>query len=70
METPFMEFFAPGLADGGLRIVRFEFPLIRRSKGTSRTRIWVHFSGSGSRHIVDAWKAFLRVIGFPGRQTT
>lgn len=26
MDTPFMEFFAQGLAEGGLRVVRFEFP--------------------------------------------
>ena len=34
METPFREFFAQGLADGGLRVVRFEFPyMAQRRRG-------------------------------------
>jgi len=38
MDTPFMEFFAQGLADGGLRVVRFEFPYMaqRRLGGPKR----------------------------------
>src|SRR5687767_6238679 len=35
MDTPFMNFFASGLADRGLRVVRFEFPYMakRRTAG-------------------------------------
>ena len=38
MDTPFMEFFAEGLAQGGLRVVRFEFPYMaqRRLGGPKR----------------------------------
>ena len=38
METSFMEFFAQGLAAGGLRVVRFEFPYMaqRRLGGPKR----------------------------------
>jgi predicted alpha/beta-hydrolase family hydrolase len=35
MDTPFMSFFATGLSDRGLRVVRFEFPYMaaKRSMG-------------------------------------
>ena len=38
MDAPFMEFFAQGLAAGGLRVVRFEFPYMaqRRLGGPKR----------------------------------
>ena len=37
MATPFMEFFAHGLAEGGLRVVRFEFPyMAQRGLGGSK----------------------------------
>ncbi len=37
MYTPFMDFFAQGLADGGLRVVRFEFPyMAQRRRGGSK----------------------------------
>ena len=38
MDTPFMEFFAQRLAEGGLRVVRFEFPYMaqRRLGGPKR----------------------------------
>lgn len=38
MDTPFLEFFAQGLAAGGLRVVRFEFPYMaqRRLGGPQR----------------------------------
>jgi hypothetical protein len=38
MDTPFMEYFAQGLAEGGLRVVRFEFPYMaqRRLAGPKR----------------------------------
>ena len=38
MDTPFLEFFAQGLAKGELRVVRFEFPYTaqRRRGGSKR----------------------------------
>ena len=32
MDTPFMNFFAEGLADRGLRVVRFEFPYMAKRR--------------------------------------
>ena len=45
MDTPFMEFFAERLAQGGLRVVRFEFPYMAerqlggRKRPASRTHV-------------------------------
>ncbi len=38
MDTPFLEFFAKGLADGGLRVVRFEFPYMAQRRLGGRKR--------------------------------
>ena len=38
MDTPFMTFFAEGLAAGGLRIVRFEFPYMAERRRTGKKR--------------------------------
>ena len=39
MDSPFMDAMAAGLAEGGLRVVRFELPYMRRRR-TSRTSVW------------------------------
>jgi predicted alpha/beta-hydrolase family hydrolase len=36
MDTPFMNFFATGLADRGLRVARFEFPYMAKSRETGK----------------------------------
>ena len=36
MATPFMNYFASGLADGGFRVVRFEFPYIASRSKTGK----------------------------------
>jgi uncharacterized protein len=36
MDTPFMSFFANGLADRDLRVVRFEFPYMARRRQTGK----------------------------------
>lgn len=36
MDTPFMEFFAEGLAEKGIRTVRFEFPYMARRRTTGK----------------------------------
>ena len=36
MDTPFMNFFAAGLAEHGLRVVRFEFPYMTNSRKTGK----------------------------------
>jgi uncharacterized protein len=38
MDTPFMEFFARGLAEGGYRVVRFEFPYMAERRQGGRKR--------------------------------
>src|SRR3546814_4044108 len=37
MDTPFLSFFATGLAAHGLRLVRFEFPYMARRRSESGT---------------------------------
>ena len=36
MDTPFMNFFAEGLAEHGLRVVRFEFPYMAKRRTTGK----------------------------------
>src|SRR5262245_60249440 len=36
MDTPFMNFFAAGMAEHGLRVVRFEFPYMTNSRKTGK----------------------------------
>lgn len=36
MDTPFMNFFATGLADRGFRVVRFEFPYMASKRNTGK----------------------------------
>ena len=36
MDAPFMNFFAEGLAERGLRVVRFEFPYMAKSRQTGK----------------------------------
>ncbi len=36
MDTEFMDFFATGLADRGLRVVRFEFPYMVKRRETGK----------------------------------
>ena len=36
MHTPFMDFFAEGLAERGLRVARFEFPYMARARASGK----------------------------------
>jgi predicted alpha/beta-hydrolase family hydrolase len=38
MDTPFMNFFASGLADRGIRVVRFEFPYMAAKRLTGKSK--------------------------------
>src|SRR5277367_1354770 len=38
MDTPFMNFFAAGLADRGHRVVRFEFPYLASKRSTGKSK--------------------------------
>lgn len=37
MDTPFMNFLAEGLAETGLRVVRFEFPYMAKARKSGKT---------------------------------
>ena len=38
MDTPFMSFFATGLSDRGIRVVRFEFPYMAANRSTGKAK--------------------------------
>ena len=38
MDTPFLDFFARGLASEGIRVARFEFPYMAERRKTGRKR--------------------------------
>lgn len=38
MDTPFMDYFAKGLADRGFRVVRFEFPYMAAKRRTGKSK--------------------------------
>ena len=38
MDTPFMDAMAAGLADAGLRVVRFEFPYMAKRRNDGKRR--------------------------------
>ena len=52
MDSPFMDAVAQGLAAGGLRVVRFEFPYMaaRRVDGKKR-------GPNGQQILLDTWRA-------------
>jgi len=61
MDTPFMKFFAEGLADRGFRVARFEFPYMASRRKTGR-------GGPPDREPVlrETW---LKVVEMLGRET-
>lgn len=65
MDTPFMEFFAQGLAEGGDRVVRFEFPYMaqRRKSGTRRPPDREEVLRQAWLDVVGQFSAARRVIG-------
>jgi len=58
VDTPFMNFFAKGLADRDLRVVRFEFPYMARRRQTGK-------GGPPDRQPVlrEAWLQVIRKLG-------
>lgn len=55
MDTPFMNRVAQGLAGGGLRVVRFEFPYMARSRAEGR-----RLPPNRAPVLIETWQ---RVIG-------
>jgi hypothetical protein len=62
MESPFMAFFAEGLAARGLRVARFEFPYMagRRTDGRKR-------GPDRPDVLLAAWREAIGKLGDPGR---
>lgn len=62
MDSPFMEQVARGLAQRGLRVVRFEFPYMAKRRRGER-------SGAPDRQGVleDCWRGTIRRLGEPSR---
>lgn len=58
MDTPFMTFFAEGLAKGGYRCVRFEFPYMaaRRNSGTRKPP-------DRQPVLLETWRSVVATLG-------
>lgn len=57
MDSPFMEAFATGLARAGVRVVRFEFPYMRRRRETSARR-----PPDPAPVLVETWREVMRAL--------
>ncbi len=58
MDTPFMNAMAEGLAAGGIRVVRFEFPYMLR-----RRRLGKRLPPDRPTVLIEAWKEVIRQLG-------
>lgn len=59
MDTPFMDYFAVGLAGTGLRVVRFEFPYMRRRRTEGKR------SGPDRAEVLlETWRAVVAAQPF------
>lgn len=60
MDTPFLDAYARGLAETGLRVARFEFPYMqrRRAEGTRRPP-------DRMPKLLDAYRAAIEALGGP-----
>lgn len=62
MDSPFMNTMAKGLAAGGLRVARFEFPYMRRRREAGERR-----APDREPELREAWLAAVRSLGGGGR---
>ena len=62
MDSPFMEEMAAGVAERGVRVVRFEFPYMaqRRVEGTKRPP-------NPARVLEQCWRDVIEAVGSPDR---
>jgi predicted alpha/beta-hydrolase family hydrolase len=60
MDSPFLTFFATGVAAAGLRAVRFEFPYMAERRSTGRRR-----APDRTDVLVDCWRAVIAELGDP-----
>lgn len=62
MDSPFMEYFAVGLAEKGLRVARFEFPYMDERRRTGKKR-----PPDRAPVLLETWRAVIEELGPPGR---
>jgi len=58
MDTPFMDFFAEGLAAKGFRVARFEFPYMAARRASGKRR-----PPDRQPVLLDTWRAVIAEIG-------
>jgi predicted alpha/beta-hydrolase family hydrolase len=61
MDSPFMQTIATGLVRQGLRVVRFEFPYMRKTRADGKRR-----PPDGPRVLKDTWKGVIAEVGGEG----
>jgi len=61
MDSPFMDYFAEGLADAGHRCVRFEFPYMAKRRETGQKK-----PPDRAPVLADTWRDVIRKFGAPG----
>lgn len=62
MDSPFMEYFAAGLAAGGLRVLRFEFPYMAERRDSGKKR-----PPDRQPKLLTSWRKIYEATGFKGR---
>lgn len=62
MDSPFMESMALGLADRGQRVVRFEFPYMRRRRESGNRR-----PPDRAAVLLEQWRRVIREVGDASR---
>lgn len=60
MSSPFMTFFAKGLADKGFRVIRFEFPYMQAMRQSGQRR-----PPDKPQVLLNQWGAVIRHLGGP-----
>lgn len=62
MDSPFMAFFAQGLASRGLRVARFEFPYMAERRNSGKKR-----GPDRPAVLEETWHAAITALGDPSR---
>ena len=62
MDSAFMNAFAAGLGERGIRVARFEFPYMARRRAENRK-----FPPDRQPVLLETWRAVIGALGGPGR---
>lgn len=63
MDTPFLDFFASGIADRGYRVARFEFPYMIRRREDGKKR-----PPDRADRLADAWRHVIAALAPDGQR--